>query len=183
MSDTKKILIQYAHPNPEKSRINERMIQGIADLPQVRINHLYELYPDFHIDVQREQQLLNEAELLIFHFPFYWHSSPAILKEWQDVVLQHGFAYGDTGNALLDKEFMLAISTGGAKESYQRGGKNNYTLEELLRPFEQSARLCKMAYLNPFVVQGTYTLTAEEIAGHVRNYRNFLSNYKRDLNL
>ena len=59
----------------------------------VTVNNLYEKYPDFFIDVPEEQRLLLENDIIIWHHPFYWYSAPAILKEWMDLVLQHGFAY------------------------------------------------------------------------------------------
>ena len=60
----------------------------------VRLHDLYEAYPDFLIDVEAEQALLLEHDVIVFQHPVYWYSSPAILKEWQDLVLEHGFAYG-----------------------------------------------------------------------------------------
>ncbi|MCU7375699.1 NAD(P)H-dependent oxidoreductase [Paucibacter sp. O1-1] len=67
------------------------------------INDLYANYPDFLIDVAREQQLCESHDVIIFQHPFYWYSTPAIVKEWLDLVLEHGWAYGKTGTALKDK--------------------------------------------------------------------------------
>jgi len=46
--------------------------------------------------------------MIVFHHPFYWYSSPAILKEWQDLVLEYGFAYGHEGTALRGKKSLSA---------------------------------------------------------------------------
>ena len=86
----------------------------------------------------------------IFQHPFYWYSSPALVKEWIDLVLEHGFAYGQSGRALEGKIMMNAITTGGPDEAYQKGGYNRFTIREFLAPFDQTARLCQMRYLAPF---------------------------------
>jgi glutathione-regulated potassium-efflux system ancillary protein KefG len=39
----------------------------------------------------------------------YWYSTPAILKEWQDLVLEHVFAYGHEGTKLHGKIFFLRL--------------------------------------------------------------------------
>ncbi len=53
-----KILVLFAHPYPQHSRINVAMVKVIRNLPHVTLHDLYEAYPDFHIDVKREQALL-----------------------------------------------------------------------------------------------------------------------------
>lgn len=172
MSSPQRVLILFAHPALEKSRVNRRLIQAVKGLDAVTIHDLYEAYPNFHINVPSEQKLLLAHDIIVFHHPFYWYSSPALLKEWQDLVLEHGFAYGHTGIALRGKKVLSAITTGGGEQAYQRQGHNYYTIRELLVPFEQTARLCGMEYLPPFVVQGTHQLKEKHaIAKHAEDYR------------
>jgi glutathione-regulated potassium-efflux system ancillary protein KefG len=168
---TRPVLILFAHPALRKSRVNKRLIETLVDLEHITFHDLYEAYPDFDIDVNREQALLTDHEVIIFHHPFYWYSAPAILKEWQDLVLQHGWAYGNEGKALCGKLMLSVISAGGREEAYQQGGSNRYTIGELLSPFDQTAHLCGMDYLPPFVIHGTHQLTDEDIAAHARAYR------------
>lgn len=151
---SKNILIILAHPNLEQSRANRRLAQAAAKVEGVKVHDLYAQYPDFKIDVEREQALLLQADVVIFQHPFYWYSSPALLKQWQDVVLTYGFAYGSQGDKLKGKRFFNAISTGGPQEDYQAGGYNHYTISELLRPFQQMANLSGMIYQSPFVISG-----------------------------
>ncbi len=113
---------------------------------------LYALYPDFDIDVDAEQQRLLAHDVVIFQHPMFWYSSPALLKEWQDLVLEYGFAYGSGGQRLAGKLFFNAITTGGAQDEYSHEGRNHFTIRELLQPFEQTADLCRMIYLPPFVL-------------------------------
>ncbi|XP_057707173.1 NAD(P)H dehydrogenase [quinone] 1 isoform X2 [Corythoichthys intestinalis] len=44
-------------------------------------------------DIMAEQRKVEEAELVIFQFPMYWFSVPAIMKGWMDRVLTQGFAF------------------------------------------------------------------------------------------
>lgn len=172
MGSPNQILILFAHPAFEKSRVNRQLIQAVQSLDGVTVHDLYEAYPNFHINVKAEQDLLLAHDVIVFHHPFYWYSSPAILKEWQDLVLEHGFAYGQGGTALHGKKFLTAITTGGDKYAYCKDGYNRFTIRELLVPFEQTAGLCGMEYLPPFVVQGTHRLRErEEIDQHAADYR------------
>ena len=158
MTVPRRILILFAHPALGKSRINRRLLAAAGTVKGVTIHDLYEEYPDFMIDVKREQDLLEMHDVILFQHPFYWYSCPAILKEWLDLVLQHGFAYGEQGRALEGKWQASVLSTGGPAGAYREDGYNYFTVRQLLAPFEQTARLCRMAWLPPFLVQGSFAL-------------------------
>ncbi|GAB4135800.1 MAG: NAD(P)H-dependent oxidoreductase [Cyanobacteria bacterium J069] len=166
MGHPNRILILFAHPALEKSRVNRHLIRAVQGLDSVTLHDLYEQYPNFHINAKAEQDLLRAHDLIVFQHPFYWYSSPAILKEWQDLVLEYGFAYGQGGTALRGKKFLSAITTGGSEKAYCRQGHNYFTIRELLAPFEQTARLCGMDYLPPFVVPSTHQITQPEQIAH-----------------
>lgn len=171
----KKILIIFAHPAIQKSRIHRRLTDSLKNLHGITVNNLYENYPDFYIDIIKEQQLLIEHDIIVLQHPFYWYSSPAILKEWFDLVLQHGFAYGEKGHSLDGKQVLSVISTGGNKEVYSKEGRNHYTINEFLVPFRQSANLCYMEYLPPYVIYGSHTLSAIDIENHVAKYKKLMT--------
>jgi NAD(P)H dehydrogenase (quinone) len=44
-------------------------------------------------DIQREQQRVERADMLVFIFPVYWWSVPGLLKGWFDRVLTLNWAY------------------------------------------------------------------------------------------
>jgi glutathione-regulated potassium-efflux system ancillary protein KefG len=170
-----RVLILFAHPAPHKSRINRHLIASVKGLNNVTVNDLYEEYPTFDIDVQREQELLLTHDIIVFQHPFYWYSSPAILKEWEDLVLEYGFAYGAGGTRLHGKLFLTAITTGAPQEAYHRLGFNFFTIRELLAPFEQSAKFCGMRYLPPFVVHEALRRTEEkEVMACAQTYRHLI---------
>lgn len=167
----RKILILFAHPSQARSEINLPLFNA-SRIPNVTCLDLYSEYPDFRIDIDKEQKRLLEHDVIIFMFPMYWYSTPALLKEWQDLVLEHGFAYGQGGTALRGKQFLCAISTGGPKQAYQCDGSNHYTIQELLQPLEQSAMLCGMRYLPPYVLFDSRTALEENrLTEHLSNWR------------
>jgi glutathione-regulated potassium-efflux system ancillary protein KefG len=80
-----------------------------------------------------------------------------------DLVLQHKWAYGKGGTALKGKKLLSVITTGGRKSLYKKDGFHRHPLSEFLNPIQQTAHLCGMEYLPPFVVHGTFTITKQEI--------------------
>jgi glutathione-regulated potassium-efflux system ancillary protein KefG len=175
-----RVLVLFAHPAQERSRVNRILVEGIRNLPGVTVHDLYEAYPELDIEVQREQELLLAHDVIVFQHPFFWYSTPAILKEWQDLVLEHGWAYGSTGNALHGKRMLNAVTTGGREVAYAREGHNHFTMRELLVPLEQTARLCGMRYLAPFVVHGTLGMTREQADRHASDWRRIIEALRDD---
>lgn len=171
----KKILILFAHPAYQKSRINKILIQGLIDIEGITFHDLYQHYPEMDIEVKNEQELMDEHDILIFHHPLYWYSSPAILKEWQDLVLEHGWAYGGQGKALKNKLFLQVITAGGDRAAYQKDGYNRFSIRQLLSPFEQTANLCQMKFLPPLVIHGTHSISKEEVLEQRKLYLKLLT--------
>jgi glutathione-regulated potassium-efflux system ancillary protein KefG len=171
MESQKPVLILFGHPALRRSRVNRALVAAVRGLDGVTFHDLYESYPELDIEVAREQELLTQHEIVIFQHPFYWYSTPPIFKEWQDLVLEHGWAYGHEGRALHGKTLLSAITAGGGEESYCRSGSNFYSIRQLLAPIEQTARLCGMDFLPPFVVHGTHGLSSVEIDRHAADYR------------
>lgn len=153
-----KILILFAHPLYEKSNAHRALVSCIPNLPNITFHDLYQEYPDFDINMKREQELLYNHNIIIWQHPMYWYSCPPLLKQWIDIVLEHGWAYGHDGYALKGKLLLQAITTGGKKENYCATGRDLYTIPQLLEPFNQTARVCRMEYLPPFVVHGTHSM-------------------------
>jgi glutathione-regulated potassium-efflux system ancillary protein KefG len=175
-----RILILFAHPALQKSRVNRRLISYVKEIEGVTFHDLYEAYPDFHIYVKREQALLEAHDTIVLHHPIFWFSTPAIIKEWFDLVLVHGWAFGREGKALQGKKLLSVISTGGRESLYKKDGFHRHTIGEFLYPIQQTARVCRMDYLPPFVVHGTHTLTPEEISSHGEVYRNIITALRDD---
>ena len=169
-----KLLILFAHPALEKSKVHARLIRHVNRLEGVTFHDLYEAYPDFDIDVKREQSLLLNHDIIVWQHPFYWYSSPAIIKQWEDLVLEHGWAYGSGGNKLEGKKVLNAITTAGSREAYSTGGRNRFTIQQLLAPFDQTAYLCKMQYLPPYVLHRTHHYSKADTDMYAVQYEQLL---------
>lgn len=151
-----KTLVLLFHPNISKSRVNKAFIQTLAkqNNEDVTIRDEYSIYPNGKIDVKAEQQLMEKHDKIIFQFPMYWYSSPSLLKEWEDQVLEYGWAYGSNGNALKNKQLTLAVTTGAIAENYSKIGQFGHTIDEILSPFESTSKLIGTNYTTPFITHG-----------------------------
>jgi glutathione-regulated potassium-efflux system ancillary protein KefG len=165
-----RILIQFAHPALERSRVHRRLLAHLPQREGITLNDLYDTYPDFDIDVSREQALLTAHDIVVFQHPFFWYSTPPLLKQWEDLVLAHGWAYGREGRALRGKQVLHVISAGGREEAYQHDGLNRFTMRELLAPLEQTAYLCGMQWAPPYVIHGTHRMSEAQIEDEAARY-------------
>ncbi|HAS6236731.1 TPA: flavodoxin family protein [Vibrio vulnificus] len=166
-----KVLVIYAHPSQHRSEVNAPLFAAAQAVDGVTCVDLYAEYPQFDINIDKEQVRLLEHDVIVFQFPLYWYSTPALLKEWQDLVLEYGFAYGTDGTALKDKLMLCVVSAGGKEEAYKAEGYNHFTIRQLLAPIEQMAALTSMHYLPPFAIFGARTALEENrIDQHVERY-------------
>lgn len=157
------------------------MIAAARALPDVTVSELYELYPDFVIDIGREQALMAQAELVVLQHPVQWYGMPSLQKEWLDQVLEEGWAYGRNGTALAGKHFLLAATTGGRLQAYSESGEHGYPFEAFLPPYRQTAVLCGMRWLEPLVLHGARQASDAEVAAHVERYRDLLAGFPASL--
>ena len=155
-------LVLLSHPAMHRSRVNAALLGAARARPDVTVHDLYKHYPDFLIDADAEQKKLLAHRLIVLQFPFYWYSTPALLKEWMDTVLLHGFAFGRGGDQLHGKTVMVAASTGGDPAAYHAEGYNRFTIAELLRPLEATAHLCGLTWAEPFIVHDAIHIDADE---------------------
>lgn len=175
------LLLLFAHPLLEKSKVQIELLKSAMHLPGVTVNDLYERYPDFDIDIKREQKLLLAHDIIIWQHPLYWYSAPPLLKQWLDLVLEHGWAYGKLGTALTGKKVFQVISSGGGMDAYQQGGFNKYPVRDYLRPFERTAELCRMAYWPPYWVPGVHHMDPSQIKQYAGHYKNLLTALTKDI--
>lgn len=121
-------------------------------------------------DVQLEQEKLLSADAVIFQFPLWWFSVPAILKGWFDRNFAYGLAYGykNAGNqyrygegGLQGKRAMLSVTIGGPEIDYSERGING-PLEQLLFPITHGTLFFSgMQVLPTFALYESEHVTAE----------------------
>mgnify|MGYP001765530562 CR=1 FL=1 len=171
------IRLVAAHPNWAESRVNRRLAEAARALPRVELLDLYGRYPDYAIDVPREQAALADKRLLVLLHPVHWYALPALAKLWIDEVFSHGWAYGHDGTALQGKDFWLVASTGGPAESYRPEGYNRFGFEAFLPPLVQTANLCGMRFLPPQVIHGAHRLDEAALEAEVARFTARLATY------
>ena len=163
-----KILVLTAHPNLAGSRINRLWFEALSGLPNATTRDLSLVGgPQMRFRRENEQDLLLAHDRIVMQFPFHWYAAPAVMKAWIDEVYSDGFAYGQGGDKLKGKELLIATSTGGPADSYHAGNFNNFSMDELLKPYQQTALMTGMTYLRPFVFHGMALASDAEIEASV----------------
>lgn len=176
-----KLLVYYAHPGQRFSHANAAMAKAARALDGFTFVDLYAEYPRHNIDVDREQGRLLDHDVILFQFPMFWYATPSLVKEWLDLVLEHGFAYGHHGTRLAGKTMMLALTAAGPQEAYSPEGYQHFPLRTFLSPLEQTARLCRMSFPAPYVLHGSLAAqTTGRIAPHAEGYARLLSAIRDD---
>ena len=111
---------------------------------------------------------VTDASAVIYQFPFYWMSAPSLLKKWQDEV----FTFLSKTPAVAGKPLTVVTTTGSEFDAYRSGGRNGFTMDELLRPYQGSAIHSGMVWQTPIVVYGMGTADAgKNIAEGANTYR------------
>lgn len=170
-----KTLVIISHPEIGESSSQQYLLHSIPASKNITVHHLEGEYPDEQIDVVKEQELLNTHDRILFQFPFYWYSSPPLLKKWQDEVLEEHFAYGYRGEKLKGKEFGLVLVIGNPEKEYQAGGTEGFSLSELTAPYRALAKKTQMTYLKPLAIyQFQYMKEIEKMEWLVR-YQQWLT--------
>ncbi|WP_434778707.1 NAD(P)H-dependent oxidoreductase [Neisseria sp. Ec49-e6-T10] len=125
-------------------------------------------------DIALEQDKLRWADTVIFQFPLWWFSMPAILKGWFDRVYAYGFAYGVGEHSdhhwgdrygegiMAGKRAMLLVTTGGWPSHYSPRGING-PIEDILFPIEHGILYYPgFDVLPPFVIYHTSKIDEEK---------------------
>jgi glutathione-regulated potassium-efflux system ancillary protein KefF len=168
------IVVLHAHPYPDRSRANRILARAVEDLPGVVVRPLYDLYPDFAIDVEAEQRIAAAADVLVFQHPLYWYMPPALLKLWFEQVLEPGWAYGPDGDALRGKRCLWVVTTGGDDGDYASEGMHGHDFDTFTSAVRQTARFCGMRWLDPLVVHAAARVDDERLRDWGERYRDRL---------
>lgn len=129
-------------------------------------------------DIQFEIEKVQRADLVIFSFPLYWTSVPAILKGWIDRIFVSGLFYGGkrfyNHGGMAGKKAMLCFTLGGREHMF---GENSIhgPLEHYLSPIQRGT----LAYagfevLPPFIAYHVPYITDEERQQILENFKAYL---------
>lgn len=176
-----KVMTLVAHPKIEEARVHGAWMKALYETRKVTVRSLYEAYPLWRLDVAYEQKVLAAHDRIVLQFPFYLYGCPPLLKKWLDEVLTFRWAYGPGGDALRGKQLLIATSTGGPGESYHPGGYHNFTVEQLLLPFQQIAYLVQADYLKPYVFHRARSVSDAELLASAADYTRYVLDPKVEL--
>lgn len=152
------VLVVSGHPNIEQSIATKTIMEEVGHaLPDAELVYLDKEYPDFHIDVNKERQRVQNADIIVMQYPIYWYTPPANMKQWQDAVFTYGFAHDANGGMLKSKKLILSMTSGAPADQYRTGARMNYPMETFQVPLKQFANLSGMDYAG-MVYTGGYNL-------------------------
>ena len=153
------ILLVYAHPYPSRSRACAALLSALEDVPGIEMRTLYQLYPDFDVDADAEQAALLRADAVVWMHPMYWYSAPALMQQWFEKVMVHGFAYGEGGSRVKDKPVLWVTTTGGDEGAFSPQGRHHHDFAAFIPAMEQTARYCGLAWQEPFMLHGAHEVS------------------------
>jgi glutathione-regulated potassium-efflux system ancillary protein KefF len=165
------VVLVFAHPYPDRSRANRRLLEAVSDLDGLDVHSLYDTYPSFDIDVPAEQAALERAQVIVWQHPMYWYSVPGLLKHWFDKVLVRGWAYGDGGTALRGKRCLWVTTTGGDELAFSESGMHSRPFAAYVPVVEQTAVFCGMHWEEPIVMQGAHRVSDAALDAAAATYR------------
>ncbi len=144
----KNILIVSGHTDLNNSVANKKILEELSRrLPNAEVDYLSELYSDYRINVDKEQEKLLKADIIVLQYPVFWYSMPSLLERWMEETFKHGFSHGTTGDKLKNKKIIVSLTTGAPKEAYSN-------IDDFLNPIKASCKLCQMEYVGSIVTYG-----------------------------
>ena len=143
----KNVLIVSGHTDLNDSVANKKILEELKEkLPEAEFDYLIDLYPDFTIDVEAEQEKLVNADIIVLQYPLFWYSMPSIMERWMEEAFAHGFSHGSTGDKLKGKKIIASFTAGAPGEAYTKEGVFGCDIEDFLNPIKSACILCQMEY-------------------------------------
>ncbi len=112
----------------------------------------------FAADLEGELRKVEACDLMVWVFPLWWFSVPALLKGWVDRVFVMGRVYGQghfyENGTFKGKKALLCLTTGGPEEAYKPGGFNG-DIHSILKPIQRGMlRFTGFDVLAPQIIYG-----------------------------
>lgn len=160
----KNILVVSGHTDLKHSVANKTILAELAKkVPNIEIDELDSLYPDFKIDVAAEQQKLVKADIIVLQYPMFWFSFPSILERWMEESFTHGFSHGTTGDKLKGKKLVLSFTMGAPVDLYHKDGAMGFELEDFLPCVKATCAMTGMKYCGYVCTGGvSYQMRSDE---------------------
>ena len=183
MTSPPQALVIFADPALHRSRNSRRVADAVRSLPNVVVQDLYELYPDFYVDVRRERALLKDAALVIFAYQLSWYAMPALLKEWFDAVLKPEWSVDGGNPRLRGKSCWAAVGCNSLPGDYRPGARHGHPLGEYLASLEQTAHSLGMRWIEPEILYGAEHAEPRAVDAYAERLRGLLAGHLEHLAL
>jgi putative NADPH-quinone reductase len=142
------ISLLYAHPYAHLARMERLMLNEVQKWPGLELRDLYQLYPDFYIDVALEQKMLLHSRAIILHYPLQLGFPPALLVQYLHKVFQHGWAYGAADADALQGKTLWLVTRATTKAQQPSLAE----AQALFAPVERLALSCGMQWQQPLLM-------------------------------
>ncbi|AZB90839.1 flavodoxin family protein [Acinetobacter pittii] len=144
-------LLILAHPYYTQSIANKTIVNElIKTYPDLEVRDIFQLYPDYKIDVSAEQEALLRHDTIILQYPMFWFNMPAILKLWFDEVFTYQFAYGSQGDKLKDKKVIISMTVGQTEANMVNDQEN--LIDSFLKAVQYSIQYTQMQLSSTFLL-------------------------------
>lgn len=144
-----KVTVILVHPNLPESKANKELVNSVNETDYISVFNLYE-EQNARMGVDEWTEIIFESSVLVFQFPLYWMSAPYKLKKWLDEV----FISLSRTPVVMGKSLLVVTTTGSGCDTYRSGGKNRFTIDEILRPYQAIAIHSGMVWETPVVIFG-----------------------------
>ncbi|MCX8742543.1 NAD(P)H-dependent oxidoreductase [Lactobacillus sp. B3795] len=171
-----KTLVLVSHPEYDNSMTEAFLKQCQSDIENVDWVVLDNIQTDFTFDKEQEQQRLAQYDRILFQFPMYWYSAPALMKKYEDDVFTKNFIAFEQEGVLKGKEMGIITTLGDPIKDYQVGGREGFSISELLKPYQAIAQRGQMKFLKPFVISQFAYMTDAQKQKLLIDYRSYLTN-------
>jgi NAD(P)H dehydrogenase (quinone) len=129
-------------------------------------------------DIRAELEKVVWADLIVFSFPVYWFSVPAVMKGWFDRVFVSGRFYGgmrfyDRGG-LKGKRALLALTLGGQPHMLEKDGVHG-PLDDMLKHLVRGTLgYVGFAVLPPFIAWHVPYISQDARVACLERYQAYL---------
>lgn len=145
-----KTLIIVSHPYPERSTLIKGLQQAAESVQGVTVRNLETIYgfDTRSINAQKERELTQQNDRIIFMFPTHWFNITPMMKAYMNDV------WGNVGPDLWkNKQMMIVTTAAGGNSTYGKSGRIGVSLEDVFTPLKASALHAGMTYLPPLVFE------------------------------
>lgn len=174
-----KTLVLLFHPDIARSCANAALSTAASQIDDVEVFDVQRAYPNGVIDTDAEVHRLLAVDRVVLQYPMQWYATPPILKAWLDSVLTRLFYinYESEGRRLRGMPIMVSVTAGNTPDAYSKGGRNMFTMLELLAPMRAIAHRCELAWSRPFIVYHANQLSLDELKTEGGRYAEVLKSW------